>query len=441
MAEAVSSHTPEVGGDRHLDEAETPLSPRESTGRIIIKAKRKLLENLQEKRRDIPLSKRLRAVDSEHSTEFAGVLNPIVVLTWIQNTEKVFRISHVDNEDKANYAFAILVDEALVWWEATYEALNGYDQENLSWEMFKTRLLEKYCPLDMRIRLEKELLELKQEGKTLFLEGLRYKICDFVINRDVLSFDKAIEYARKREHDLEIHCATLSVSKLPRIERTTPVSSMPPPQCVRANSNSRMQSQNASRGRGRSQSFSLQSPLCRRCGKNHQGQCRIDKGSVICYGCGEIRHVKPVCPMKNSFVSHEFAHSFEIACYAIAQPFHVDTAIVCIPIEWKNPLYIYGEQRPKSLKIFSFLKARKFISKGCSIYLAYTVDTSKEEKKSVNEVPVVNEYPNVFPDDLPVLPPDRQVEFRIDLVLGAAPIAKTPYRLAPAEMKEMIIQL
>ena len=54
---------------------------------------------------------------------------------------------------------------------------------------------------------------------------------------------------------------------------------------------------------------------------------------------------------------------------------------------------------------------------------------------------IVKEYPDVFPDELPGLPPERQVEFRIDLVPGAAPIARAPYRLAPAEMKEMMSQL
>ena len=109
----------------------------------------------------------LKDFKSSGATEFSGVLNPIIVLSWIQNTEKVLCISHVDNEDKANYASAMLIGEALVWWEATYEALNGFDQENLAWEMFKTRLLEKYCPLDMRRRLEKEFLELKQGGMTV----------------------------------------------------------------------------------------------------------------------------------------------------------------------------------------------------------------------------------------------------------------------------------
>lgn len=73
-------------------------------------------------------------------------------------------------------------------------------------------------------------------------------------------------------------------------------------------------------------------------------------------------------------------------------------------------------------------------------FLTYVVE-AKAEKKKVEDVSVVNEYPDVFPHDLPGLPPDHQVEFRIDLVLGAAPIDRAPYRLAQTEMQEMMTQL
>src|SRR4030095_12493773 len=66
---------------------------------------------------------------------------------------------------------------------------------------------------------------------------------------------------------------------------------------------------------------------------------------------------------------------------------------------------------------------------------------SSESKKSLQDIPVVCDYPDVFPDDLPGLPPERQVEFGIDLVPGATPIAKAPYRLAPSELKEMLSQI
>ncbi|GJV41755.1 putative reverse transcriptase domain-containing protein [Tanacetum coccineum] len=65
----------------------------------------------------------------------------------------------------------------------------------------------------------------------------------------------------------------------------------------------------------------------------------------------------------------------------------------------------------------------------------------KSEKKRLEDVPIVRDFPEVFPEDLSGLPLTRQVEFQIDLVPGAAPIARAPYRLAPSEMKELSEQL
>ncbi|GKD86380.1 hypothetical protein Tco_1357534 [Tanacetum coccineum] len=61
----------------------------------------------------------------------------------------------------------------------------------------------------------------------------------------------------------------------------------------------------------------------------------------------------------------------------------------------------------------------------------------KSEEKLLEDVPIVQEFLEVFPEDLPELPPARQVEFQIDLVPSAAPVARAPYRLAPAEMPEL----
>nr|GFC96513.1 putative reverse transcriptase domain-containing protein [Tanacetum cinerariifolium] len=62
-------------------------------------------------------------------------------------------------------------------------------------------------------------------------------------------------------------------------------------------------------------------------------------------------------------------------------------------------------------------------------------------ERRLEDVPVICKFPYVFPEDLPGLPPPRQVEFEIELVPGAAPVARTPYRLAPSEMKELAKQL
>ncbi|GKF25601.1 hypothetical protein Tco_0081495, partial [Tanacetum coccineum] len=59
----------------------------------------------------------------------------------------------------------------------------------------------------------------------------------------------------------------------------------------------------------------------------------------------------------------------------------------------------------------------------------------------IEDIPVVREFPEVFPEDLPGLPLVRQVEFQIDLIPGVAPVARAPYRLAPSEMQELSNQL
>ncbi|GKF58871.1 hypothetical protein Tco_0172408 [Tanacetum coccineum] len=65
----------------------------------------------------------------------------------------------------------------------------------------------------------------------------------------------------------------------------------------------------------------------------------------------------------------------------------------------------------------------------------------KSDEKRLKDIPVVREFPEVFPKVLPGLPPVHQVEFQIDLILRAAPVARAPYRLAPSEMQELSDQL
>ena len=68
------------------------------------------------------------------------------------------------------------------------------------------------------------------------------------------------------------------------------------------------------------------------------------------------------------------------------------------------------------------------------------VETGKEGT-ILDEIPVVREFPDVFPDDIARLPPEREVEFTIDLIPGTEPISIPPYRMAPAELRELKAQL
>ncbi|XP_073298457.1 uncharacterized protein [Primulina huaijiensis] len=84
-------------------------------------------------------------------------------------------------------------------------------------------------------------------------------------------------------------------------------------------------------------------------------------------------------------------------------------------------------------RIISCLHARKLLIKGCQAFLASVVLIPDIASRTIEEVEIVKEFPDVFPDDVP---PTRDVEFSIKLMLGTVSISKAPYHLAPTEMKD-----
>ena len=100
----------------------------------------------------------------------------------------------------------------------------------------------------------------------------------------------------------------------------------------------------------------------------------------------------------------------------------------------------YGERRRAPLGLISAISARCLLQKGCKGYLAHVVDTRSSEVR-LEDVPVVRDFLDVFPDDLPGLPPERELDFPIDLVPGTTTISLPPYIMAPTELKELKTQL
>ncbi|GJW55819.1 putative reverse transcriptase domain-containing protein [Tanacetum coccineum] len=116
-----------------------------------------------------------------------------------------------------------------------------------------------------------------------------------------------------------------------------------------------------------------------------------------------------------------------------------DEKVVHIPIDGET-LIIQGDQSKTRLNLISCIKTERYISRGCQVFVAQIMEKKSDEKR-LEDIPVVREFLEVFPEDLPGLPPVRQVEFQIDLIPGATPVARAPYRLAPSEMQELSNQL
>ncbi|KAA0061189.1 ty3-gypsy retrotransposon protein [Cucumis melo var. makuwa] len=99
-----------------------------------------------------------------------------------------------------------------------------------------------------------------------------------------------------------------------------------------------------------------------------------------------------------------------------------------------------GEGSRSLPQVISATRARKLLSEGTWSILASVVDT-REVDVSLSSEPVVRDNPDVFPEELPGLPPHREIEFAIELELGTVPISRAPYRMAPTELKELKVQL
>ncbi|XP_048493229.1 uncharacterized protein LOC125493759 [Beta vulgaris subsp. vulgaris] len=99
------------------------------------------------------------------------------------------------------------------------------------------------------------------------------------------------------------------------------------------------------------------------------------------------------------------------------------------------------EGKSSGIRIVSALQLQKCLKKGDPLYMCSVRELRDERDEGNTCIPVVEEFPDVFPEEIPGMPPVRDIKFTIDLVSGTEPISKVPYRMAPAEMKELKTQL
>ncbi|KAL8110065.1 hypothetical protein AgCh_025971 [Apium graveolens] len=97
-----------------------------------------------------------------------------------------------------------------------------------------------------------------------------------------------------------------------------------------------------------------------------------------------------------------------------------------------------GKRQEK--KFLTAIEMRRLLCQGCEVYLAHVKDVEKESVR-IEDISVVRNFLDVFPDEIPRLPLDREIEFTIDLDPVTEPVSKAPYRMAPVKMKELATQL
>ncbi|GKC75324.1 putative reverse transcriptase domain-containing protein, partial [Tanacetum coccineum] len=364
-----------------------------------------------------------------HCTERA-----VELLRWFKKIESVFGISECAEGKKVRFAIATLQGSALTWWNAKVATMGLETVNQMPWTEMKQLMTTEFYPIEEVQRMEHELWNLKVK---------EYNIVAYT----------------QRFNELALMCPRMNNQKQgnARAMVTAPTD-------------------------GKVSSGSL--PLCERCFTRHVGLCTIK-----CHKCGKIGHktrsfvdtrfssilnIDPVkigasyeveladgrvfrtnTVMKDStlnLVNHVFKIDLmpiELGTFdiVIGMDWLVkhDVVIVCgenvVRIQYRNKMLIVESDKVVSrLKVISCIKARKYVERGCHLFLTHVME-NKSKEKQIEDVHVIHDFPEVFPEEFPRLPLPRQVEFRIDLVPGAAPVTCAPYRLAPSEMRELSIQL
>ena len=105
---------------------------------------------------------------------------------------------------------------------------------------------------------------------------------------------------------------------------------------------------------------------------------------------------------------------------------------------------VKGIPRKVSVRQFFTLQMKKFVRKGCKVFVVHVMNDkcmNKEDKLKFDDIPILQEFSDVFLEEIPRLPPKRELDFTIELVPGAIPNSKAPYWMNILELNELKLQL
>nr|GEZ56714.1 hypothetical protein [Tanacetum cinerariifolium] len=365
---------------------------------------------------------------------------------WFEKLEFVFRISDCKEKDKVKFATAILQGRALTWWNGRIASM-GIDAANgTPWTELKGTDIDRYTNRFPELALLcPRMVEPEQVKVEQYIRRLSKNI-----RGDVTSSKPAGE-KRKGEGDRGGHGDN------------------------RHDYNCRQNQRRANDGAMTNVALNDNETVACRC---------LDRKDVTCFNCNEKGHLKRDCPKlkKNGQGENNHGVVYKLGAVDAQQDPKVVTGSFLLNNRYATSLFDSGANKSFVSTKFSTLiyiepveldtfydieladgkvnlevliiigmdwlsrydaailcgkrKARKYIENGCELFLAQVTKQGSKEKR-LEDVLVIRDFPEVFPDELPGLSPPRQVEFRIDLIPSDAPVARAPYRLAPSKMKEL----
>ncbi|GJW20286.1 putative reverse transcriptase domain-containing protein [Tanacetum coccineum] len=435
---------------------------------------------------------------------FKGTEGVVELTQWFERMKTIFRISNCSVENQIKFSTCTLLAGALTWWNSHVMTVSHDVAYAMTWADLRKKMTDKYCPRNDMKKLEAELWNLKVKGTDVIglpdmIHGnsvaSKPKTMQEAVEMATKLMDKKFSTIAERQ--------TENKRKFENTSRNNQNQQQQNKRQNTGRAYTARTSQKMSHGGSKPLCAKCNyhydgpcAPKCHKCNKfshfardcrsagntnnaNNQRGTRSGQ-KPTCFECGVQGHFKRECPkLKNNKNrgnqvgnGRAPAKVYAVGHAGINPDSNVMTelgsfdAIICmdwlakyqaiimcvekiIRIPWGNEtLIVHGDGSNRGhedcLHIISYSKTQEYMLKGCLVFLAHVTTKEvedKSEKKRLEDVPIVHDFPKVFPEDLPGLPPTRQVEFQIDLIPGAAPVARAPYRLEPSEMKELSEQL
>nr|GEV88165.1 hypothetical protein [Tanacetum cinerariifolium] len=391
---------------------------------------------------------------------FKGTKGAVRFIHRFERTESVFSHSNCTKDYKVKFATGTITEEALSWWNSFAQPIGIEEAYKITWSKFKKLLI-------------------KKKMMQVFIGGLPRSIEGNVTASKPQTLGEAINIAH-RAYAATPTVNSRYVGNLPQCRRCNLHRTGPCPiKCQTCNKVGHLTKDYRNKG--------------------PDNGCNLQPVPITCHACGRKWHYRNQCPKSNngaygraymlrdrnthkdpnvvkgtfllnqhlarvlfdsgsdkSFVSISLASMLNIPPITIDTIYDtemtdgnlVSTNTViqgCTLSLLKQPFKI--DLMPIILGSFDVVIGMDWLSKYhakilcdekfVQIPINAQVMEKKSNEKRLEDISVVREFLEVFPEDLSGLPPDHQIEFQIDLILGAAPVTRAPYKLAPSEMQEL----
>nr|GEV45386.1 reverse transcriptase domain-containing protein [Tanacetum cinerariifolium] len=412
---------------------------------------------------------------------------------WLEKMELVFHISSCAIDNQVKFATCTLLGAALTWWNGHVRTLGHEAAYAMTWGTLKKKMTDKYYPKELALMCTKFFADETKKGNK-YISGLPDNIHGNVMSTRFKTLDETIELA----NDLMDQKLRTYAERQNENKRKTDNNQQQQPH------KKQNVARAYTTGPSEKMVYTRDLPLCTKYNYHHTGNVHLsvenERGHIkrncpkmnnrengVAQGRAYVLGGRDAIPDSNvitgtfllnnryakilfdtgvdrSFVSTTFSALIDITPTTLENHYDVELAngkiigvntIVhgCTLNFMNHPFNI--NLMPVPLGSFDIIIGMYWLTRnhgviicdekiGCDVFLAHITTKEakdKSEGKRLKDVPIVRDFPEVFPKDLPGIPPARQVEFQIDLVPGAAPVARAPYRLAPTKMKELAEKL